>query len=303
MLYSTTTPDTSADPDGETTAVTYKPGGDTETSTTPAGKATDSYDANGDLTSVDYSDTASGYSATPNVSYTYNPDSTRASMTDGTGTTSYLYDSAGEVTEQQLSAASGTGLSDTTVDFGYFSTGALNSLTYPSYGDTSDPQATYTYDATGQMASVTDWQSNTVSFNHDADGNETEQANESSSENPDGTSNMTLTYDNADQQTDMLLSTNTGSSDDDAIGVHRGTSSGIFGSLGDTDPFGSSSGGASPDAGWFGGGEGGACDSPIDSPGAEVATGSADGGSRNADGQVTSITNVLTGDGCLGMTL
>ena len=299
MLYSTTTPDTAADPDGETTTTTYEPGGATYQITSLAGTTTDSYDANGDITSTDYSGTASGFSTTPDVTTSYNPDGTRQEMTDGSGTTDYTYDDAGDVTEQASTAGEDTGLSDQTVDFGYFSTGDLQSITYPSYGDTSDPQATYTYDATGQMASVTDWEGNTVSFSHDADGYETEQANVSSSENPNGTSNMALTYDAADQQTDMLVSGDTGSSDEDARGVHRSITLGFLGSLGDSDSFGSTSSDdgshdaiSSPDLGG-----GGPCDSPIDFPGFEVATGSTDGGSRNPDGQVTSLTNVIT-DGC-----
>ena len=53
----------------------------------------------------------------------------------------------------------------------------LASVTYPAYGGHSDPAVTYTYDATGAMASETDWLGNEVTFAHDADGNPTAQAN------------------------------------------------------------------------------------------------------------------------------
>ena len=118
MLYSTTTPDTSADSAGETTTIAYFPGGLPETTNTPAGTTTDTYDANGDVTTTDYSDTASGYSATPDVSTSYNQDGTRQEVTDGSGTTDYTYDDAGDVTEQAFTAGDDSGLSDQTVDFG-----------------------------------------------------------------------------------------------------------------------------------------------------------------------------------------
>ena len=51
-LYSTTTPATSADPSGEVTTYTYYPGDQADTTTTPAGTTTDTYDATGDLTSI-----------------------------------------------------------------------------------------------------------------------------------------------------------------------------------------------------------------------------------------------------------
>ena len=55
---SETTPDTTADPSGETTTYTYYPGGAADTTTTPAGMTTDSYDGLGDLTAKTYSNTA-----------------------------------------------------------------------------------------------------------------------------------------------------------------------------------------------------------------------------------------------------
>jgi RHS repeat-associated protein len=119
-------------------------------------------------------------------------------MTDGTGTTTYSHDAAGDVTSQAFSAASGSGLSSNTVGYGYFTTGVLASETYPSYGSYSSPMVSYTYDALGNMASETDWLGNTVSFAHDGDGNLTAQDNEVSSASPNGTSGTTYAYDGAD---------------------------------------------------------------------------------------------------------
>ncbi len=174
-LYSTTTPPTQADPGGIVTTYTYLPGGSTSTVTTPSGVTTDDYDANGDLQAKDYSNAASGYSATPNVTYTYYPDGSKETMTDGTGTTTYSYDANGDLTSQALAAGAETGLTSNTVSYSYFSTGARQTVTYPQSGSSS-PTATYTYDASGQMASVTDSNGKTTTFAHDPDNNLTSTA-------------------------------------------------------------------------------------------------------------------------------
>ena len=200
-LYSTTTPATSADPSGETTTYTYYPGDETDLTTTPAGKTTDTYDALLDLTAVTYSNTASGYSTPTNVSYTYYTDGSRDTMTDATGTTTYTYDSNGDVTSQALVAGAGSGLANTTTSYGYFTTGVLSSVTYPSYSGHTNPAVTYSYDALGNMASETDWLGNEVAFTHDQDGNLSSQDNAVSTSNPSGTSSTAFSYDNADQNT------------------------------------------------------------------------------------------------------
>ena len=65
------------------------------------------------------------------MSYTYYPDGSRESMTDGTGTTTYGIDAMGDVTSQAFSAASSSGLSSNTVGYGYFSTGQLETCLLP----------------------------------------------------------------------------------------------------------------------------------------------------------------------------
>lgn len=196
-LYSTTTPATSADPTGELTTYTYEPGGATLSTTNPAGTATDGYDAAGDLTSSAYSGVASGYGTPTTVSKTYNSDQSVDTMSDASGTTTYGYDDAGNVTSQSLLAAGS--LTNTTVSYSYYSSGALDTLTYPSYSGHSSPAVTYAYDATGQMASSTDWLGNQVTFAHDADNNTTGQDNNVSSSDPSGTSSTAFSYDAADQ--------------------------------------------------------------------------------------------------------
>jgi RHS repeat-associated protein len=203
-LYSTTAPPTAANPSGEVTAYTYLPGGQVATTTTPAGVTTDAYDAMGDLSSVSYSGTASGYSAPADASYTYNVDGSRASMADATGTTTYGYDAMGDLGSQALVAAPETGLSNATTSYGYYSTGDLASVTYPAYAGSSDPKVSYSYDATGAMASETDWEGNEVSFAHDGDGNETAQDNNVTSSNPGGTSSTAFSYDSADLPTQAI---------------------------------------------------------------------------------------------------
>ena len=193
-LYSATTPETAADPTGDTTYYTYTPGGQASAMTTPAGTATASYDANGDVTSITYSGTATGYSVPANITYSYYVDGTRQTMTDGTGTTTYRYDAAGDVLSQTLAARSGTGIADSAVSYGYNTDRSLASTTYPAYPSSSDPQVTYTYDATGTVQTVTDWEGHQITFAHNGDGNITAQDSNTSTNNPSGTSSTILSY-------------------------------------------------------------------------------------------------------------
>lgn len=205
-LYSATTPATSPDPSGETTTTTYTPGGKPDATTSPAGTATSAYDANGDLTSVTYTNTANGYTTPANLAYTYNLDGSRNSMTDASGTTTYSYNANGNITSQALTASSG--LSNTTITYSYNPSGALAAITYPSYGNYTNPTVSYTYDPTGAMASETTWLGDQVTFTHDADGNPTSQANAVSTTNPNGTSATNFTYNSASQNTQTTTTLN-----------------------------------------------------------------------------------------------
>lgn len=207
-LYSMTTPDTTADPSGETTTYTYFPGGAAEATTTPAGTATRVYDAMDDVLSTTFSGVASGYGTPATVSDTYNVDGSVATMTDASGTTTYGYDAMGDVTSQDLVAGTGTGLANSAVSYSYYTTGELDTLTYPAYAGSSDPVVTYAYDATGAMISSTDWLGDVVTYNHDFDGNQTSQDNDVSTANPSGTSSTAFAYDAADENTSAVSTLN-----------------------------------------------------------------------------------------------
>ena len=143
------------DPDGRTTTSTYDNAGLLVGTTNPDGSTTTlSHDAAGELTSVTYS--TSGMAP---VSYAYDPDGQRISMTDGTGTTSWTYDVFGDI----VSKTTGSGA---TVTYGYDSDGDQTSITYP--GQTTP--VTQTFDAASRLTSVTDWNGNQTSFSYTPDG-------------------------------------------------------------------------------------------------------------------------------------
>jgi len=95
---------------------------------------------------------------TPNVSYTYSAPGLRAGMTDGSGTSSYTYDSLG----RPVSVQDGLGQ---TVGYSYDVLNNLTGLTYPG-----SKTVTYGYNAGDEMVSARDWLSNTTSFGYDLDG-------------------------------------------------------------------------------------------------------------------------------------
>jgi RHS repeat-associated protein len=91
------------------------------------------------------------------VTYTYDADGHRTSMTDGSGTTSYTYDAAGRLT----ASTNGAGQ---TVSYGYDPGGQVTTIGYPN-GQT----VTQTYDPAGNLASVADWLGHITTFSYDAD--------------------------------------------------------------------------------------------------------------------------------------
>ena len=181
------------------TTYTYYPGDLVDTKTTPAGTATDVYDASSNLTSTSYSNTAPGYTTPATTTYTYDAGNSVLTMTDGTGTTTYVRDAVGDETQQQFVAAPGSGLTSNTTSYGYFSTGVRSSVSYPAYGSQSSPTANYAYDAYGNMTSVSDWLGASVGFSYDADGNQTGQTNGETGSTPSGTSSTQFAYDAANE--------------------------------------------------------------------------------------------------------
>ncbi|MHB8340297.1 MAG: RHS repeat-associated core domain-containing protein [Mycobacteriales bacterium] len=119
-----------------------------------AGQTTSySYDAAGELTALAYSD-----GVTPAVSYAYDANGRRSSMTDGTGTSSYFYDLAGELT----SATNGAGQN---VGYVYDLRGELTALRYPD-----GRVVTRSYDPAGRMTSLADGAGYYTSFGYDPAG-------------------------------------------------------------------------------------------------------------------------------------
>jgi RHS repeat-associated protein len=140
---------------------------------------TDSYNAGGLLTEV-------AYSASPaaDVSYTYDADNLRASMTDATGTSSYGYDSRGLMTSE----TNGDGQ---TIGYGFDAASQLVSITYPG-----SKTVAYGYDDAGEMTSLTDSASNETDFAWSDDGQLATQTD------PNGVV-QTRSYDADDRSTDI----------------------------------------------------------------------------------------------------
>jgi RHS repeat-associated protein len=144
----------SEDPNHRITRFTYDGAGNVLTTKDPSNRTTtNTYDNAGALRSTDYSD-----SATPDVSITYGNAGQRTSMTDGSGTQTWTYDSLGRMTTH-------TNGNNKTVGYDYNIRGELTEIDYPNHGT-----VTRTYDDDGTLASVEDWNNNTTSFDYDKDG-------------------------------------------------------------------------------------------------------------------------------------
>ncbi len=170
------------DPRGRVTQYRYDSAGNRTSITDPQQQLTTmSYDAANQLTGIFYSD-----GKTPDVyNIMYDPDGQRTAMTDGTGTSSYSYDSLHRLT----SATDGAG---NTVGYGYDLKGQLTSLTYPG-GLT----VTRGYDDAGRLTSVNDGFGHTTQFNPDPDSNISYEVY------PGGPADF-FAYDNADRLTRIV---------------------------------------------------------------------------------------------------
>lgn len=141
-------------PGGKTTSFIVDAVGNRKTRTDASGVETHyGYDDADRLTSTTYPD------STMNVTYRYDADGHRTSMTDGTGTTTSAYDSAGRLTAQ----TNGDGA---TIGFEYDGAGNTTAISYPN-GHTIYRQ----YDSADRQVAVTDWMGSKTRFAYDPNGN------------------------------------------------------------------------------------------------------------------------------------
>ena len=161
-LVSTTAPATAAAPSGATTTSTYDPVGNTLTRTDPNGITTTwTYTPLNATASASYSG-----SSAHSVTYAYDAHGSKTSMSDATGTSSYLYDPFGELTSTTNGAGQTTG-------YGYDADGNTTTLTYPlpaaaTWATTNT--VNYGYDHADQLNSVTDFNGNQITIGNTADG-------------------------------------------------------------------------------------------------------------------------------------
>jgi RHS repeat-associated protein len=167
------------DPLNRTTSATYDGAGNRLTVLDASHQTTTyGYDATNRMTSVTYSD-----GVTPNVTnVTYDNDNQRTAMIDGTGTSSWVYDSLHRMTSSNNGAGQ-------TVGYGYDLNGQMTSITYPG-----SHVVQRGYDTAGRLTSVSDWLGHTTQFTPDADSNVT-------AEIYPNTTTATYTHNNADQMT------------------------------------------------------------------------------------------------------
>jgi RHS repeat-associated protein len=180
-------PDSRTDPDNHTTTTHQDAAGRELTTTDPAGRVTTmGYDPAGQLTSMSYSD-----GLTPNVTYGYDPDGNKVSMTDGTGTSTWTYDTFNELTGQTQGSGS-------SVAYGYDSDGNTTSITYPG----QSTAVVRGFDTADRLTSVTDPSSNKTTFGYSSD------SDVLTTHYPNGTT-VTNGYNNRDGQTSTTAVTGT----------------------------------------------------------------------------------------------
>jgi RHS repeat-associated protein len=143
-----------SDPAARATTSTYSRGGRLTTVTDPAGATTTlGYDADGRIVSRTHSD-----GATPNVAIAYDSSGNRVSATDGTGTSTWVYDTFGQVIRHTDGAGNA-------VSYGYDANGNQTSEVYPG-GRT----VARTFDDAGQLTRVKDWNNQSSTFTYNLDG-------------------------------------------------------------------------------------------------------------------------------------
>lgn len=179
---------TVTDPLNNQTSYSYDQDGNLLTVTDPESRTTTyGYNPGDQLTSVSYSD-----GTTPNVSYTYEPDGQTATMSDGTGTTNYTYDSLDRLTNQ-------TNGDNQQVTYGYNADNQVTAVGYPN-----SQTVNQTYDDSGRLQSVSDWLGNNTSFAYTPDSTLQSTSYPASTSETDSYS-----YNNADQLTGIQMNQGT----------------------------------------------------------------------------------------------
>jgi RHS repeat-associated protein len=166
--------------DGTGNRLTQQDPGGNCSATPKTGCTTTTYDTANQLKTVAYSD-----GVTPNVTnLTYDADGQRTGMTDGTGTSAWVWDSFHRLTGY----SNGNGAQ---VQYGYNLRNLPTTITYPG-----SLNVTRGYDDVGRFTSVQDWLSNTTTFGYDPNSNLTTETLPSGAGIVD-----TFTFDAADRLT------------------------------------------------------------------------------------------------------
>ena len=163
------------------TSTAYDGNGNRTTIVNALGQSTTyAFDALDRLTLIDYSS-----AGTADVTYGYDADSNRATMVDGSGSTTYATDEMGRLT---LVASPGS----VSVGYRYDLDGNRTKLIYPDA-----TSVTYTFDRSGRLDLLTDWASRAVDYAYFPDG-----ALQTAT-NPNGTV-TTYSYDNTRRVTSIV---------------------------------------------------------------------------------------------------
>jgi RHS repeat-associated protein len=166
------------------------PGGNCSTSPT-SGCTSRTYDGDNELKTETFSD-----GLTPNVtSVAYDSDGQRTGMTDGTGTSSWTYDSLHRLTSYKNGSGATSSYDYLTPSGAQDLKNQIGHIVYPNSAGT----VTRGYDADGHLSSVKDWNGKTTTFLYDPNSNVTTQSVPSVPTVTD-----TYSYNAADQMTSTL---------------------------------------------------------------------------------------------------
>jgi RHS repeat-associated protein len=169
------------------TGYTYDADGNPHVVTNPSSVTTTyGYDSADEVTGVSYSD------GTPTVSYTYNIDGTRSSMS-GSGAGAYDYVYSYDLAQRLTGVTNG---SATVAGYGYDNSSNVTSLTYPSGLVVTDA-----YDHDSELQSASWGTSKRVSFSYDQAGELTTTTAQAGSTNP--TLTTTTSYDGGGRITEL----------------------------------------------------------------------------------------------------